>query len=259
VLVNYQARLNEPASPQWIGKFSPYDPRLYYDDKSKRLTPSTRGSGPTRFTTFSEFIAERSHGEETPSTWRRDLKDWLNKKRTVSPDKLRRLAQSLGTSWIVMLYESRYIQHLVVLLGNLLTNDQIAESAIVAGYVFRTWTFQDQLITLDLFAPDHGLFNKALLKLEHELKLWKQIPARVSLDDVETVELRGVLRLCDPSEIRFNPDRYAYPSAPVVSAASLLLRPLYPLEFNPFNAQSLKKAAENVLTTTAAKRREKKP
>ena len=241
--------LREP--PQWIGRFSPHDPRLYYDEKSRRLRPSTAEGGHDRLNAFAEFVAEQSYGEETPSIWRRDLPGWLAKKRTISPDKLRRLAQSLGASWIAILFESRYIQHLVVLIGKLLSRKRVAESAVVAGYVFRSWTFQDQLITLDLFDPGFELFNQALLKIERDRRIWPLIPARVGFEDVESAELRGILRLCDPGEIMFlGNDPYKYPPAAVIAASSYLLRRLYPQNLNPFDAPSLKKAVSEVIGST---------
>lgn len=254
LLVNYRVQ-PEAKTPQereglqWIGKFSPHDPRLYYDADSKRLKPSTAGSGRDRLSAFAEFVAEKSYGDETPSIWRRDLQGWLSKQRTVSPDKLRRLAQSLDASWIAILFESGYIPHLVVLIGKLLATNRIAQSAVVAGYVFRTWTFQDELITLDLFDPEHGLFNQALLKIERDRRIWPLIPARVGLEDVESAELRGVLRLCDPGELAFlRNDPYKYLPAPAVAASSYLLRRLY-TSLDPFSAPSLKEAVNEVIAS----------
>ena len=234
---------------RWITRYSPFDPRLYLHTETKTISAPRLAHGHDRLSAFASFVADESYGKESPSIWLRDLKGWLRKKRTISPDKLRRLSQATGASWVVLFYEARYIQHLVVAIHMLLSNKCFAQAAVLAGYVFRTWTFQDELTTLDLFSPEWGLFNRALPEIERGFKFWSTIPARVQITHVKGAELRSVFRLCEPGDLKFLPSRdpYLYPSFAVTKASMFLLSGLFPKRFNPSNAKSLQNSAQSIL------------
>ncbi len=236
------------ASRRWVARYSPFDPRLYLQTEAKTISAPRLANGHDRLSAFASFVADESYGKESPSIWLRDLKGWLRKKRTISPDKLRRLSQATGASWVVLFYEARYIQHLVVAIQMLLSNKCFAQAAVLTGYVFRTWTFQNELTTLDLFAPEWGLFSRALPEIERQFKFWNTIPARVQITHVKGAELRSVFRLCEPSDLKFLPrrDPYLYPTVAVTKASMFLLSGLFPERFNPSNAKSLKNSAESI-------------
>jgi hypothetical protein len=226
------------ASP-WIEKGAPYDPHLY-------LLPSGRPKrvGKARIHAFAQFVADRSHGAESPTTWRRDLLSWLDQERTISPDKLRRLGTTVGAGWIRPFFEVCYIQHLVVLISKLISNQNYNAAAVVSGFIFRTWTRQDQLqeqlAIVDLFDEQYRRFDRALAKVETDLKFWKEIPARVTVDDVTGDEMRCIFRLVDPADRKYVKSvALGYPTTAATRASAMLLQKLFPEHLNPFDIARL--------------------
>ena len=236
---------------QFIPRHSDPDPRLYLDPVSKTVRPYRLGTK-TRLARLADVFGRQSFGEESPQKWARDLAAWLRGKRTVSPEKLRWLAQRFERSWIEALNAARYLQHIVVLTGLLLERSP-GDAAVVAAFTFRTWLVNEEhqqlLASLDLFGPNllredrRGLFERVLMRIEraHAAELWPEVPARVSVSNIGIEELRSVFRLCDPSERRYSPEAGPYPSLAASAASGFLMKRLFAhvVDFSPLGLRSL--------------------
>jgi hypothetical protein len=84
--------------------------------------------------------------------WQRDVKGWLNKSHTASPDKIRRFCVALDRGWIPGLISAGYMQHGVVLLHALLneTSRFVDSAGFLWLWMFRsTWMANSDLDEID--------------------------------------------------------------------------------------------------------------
>lgn len=243
----------EPSSPASIsemllalGASREYIPEPEPSDQWPRPVAAKR-IPKARVERFANFMAAQSNEKEKDYTWRRDVADWLHKKRAISPDKLRRLSETLDESWIEAFCTVGYYQHVVLALGFLLEARHYREVAIVSAFVFPNWdtirwsTSSDGIAVLDLF--DH--LRPALREVEktlQKLSIWEVIPARVAVDEIREEAIRCVFRLCDPAEADLMRDGLLhYPSATAKNASAHILRDAVKakLRRDPFDIESL--------------------